>query len=123
VWSATGNAIGAAFDAATAPNAGANGTQALSEGLKTAQSALPTLILSFFALYDVANLAGGHIIYADMRKRGESKVTTGIFLALAYILGPVGMFAFVAWRHLSMLHKAQIGTNPAVPAESSQAAS
>ena len=54
-----GSAISAAFDAATASNAGANGTQALSDGLKTAQSALPTLILSFFALFDVANLAEG----------------------------------------------------------------
>ncbi|MHB8629754.1 MAG: abscisic acid-deficient protein Aba4 family protein [Aggregatilineales bacterium] len=123
-WSATGSAIGAAFDAANAPNAGANATQALSDGLKTAQSAMPTLILSFFALLDVADLAGGHIIYADMRKRGESKITTGIFLALVYLLGPVGMFAFVAWRHLSMLHKAQINANPTPPAvESSQPAS
>ncbi len=124
VWSDTSSAIGAAFDAANAPNAGASGTQALSDGLKTAQSALPTLILTFFALIDTADLVGGHVVYVDMRKRGESKVTTGIFLALVYLFGPVGMFAFAAWRHLTLLHKGLIGTNPVPPAiETSHAAS
>jgi hypothetical protein len=120
-WISTGNAIGAAFDAANAPNAGSSATQALSDGLKTSQNALPTLILTFFALIDVADLAGGHIIFADMYKRGESKVATGIFLALAYLLGPVGMFAFVAWRHLTLLRKAEApGVSAAPTAESSQ---
>ena len=124
MWADTGSAIGAAFDTASAPNAGSDVTQALSDGLKTAQSALPTLILTFFALIDVADLAGGHIIYADMRKRGESKVTTGIFLALAYLLGPVGMFAFVAWRHLTMLNRAgTAGVSAASTVGTSQSAS
>jgi hypothetical protein len=119
-WSATASAISAAFDAANAPNAANSATQVLSDGLKTAQNALPTLILSFFALIDVADLAGGHLIFADMYKRGETKVTTGIFLALTYILGPVGMFAFVAWRHLTMLRKAEVaGTSAASAVKSS----
>jgi hypothetical protein len=115
-WADTSTRIGAAFDVANAPNAGSNAAQALSDGLKTAQNALPTLFLSFFALIDVADLAGGHIIFADMHKRGESKVTIGIFLALAYILGPVGMFAFVAWRHLTLLRKSETAGTSAVPA-------
>lgn len=119
-WADTGSRIGTALDAANAPNAGINTTQVLSDGLKTAQSALPTLILSFFALIDVADLAGGHVIFADMYKRGETKVTTGIFLALAYILGPVGMFAFVAWRHLTLLRKAEVaGSSVASAVQSS----
>lgn len=122
-WSAASSAIGAAFDTANAPNAGSNATQALSDGLKTAQSALPTLLLSFFALMDVADLAGGHIIYTDMHKRGESKVTTGIFMALVYLFGPVGMFAFVAWRHLTMLQRAETtGVSSAATVGSSQSA-
>lgn len=82
--------------------------------LKGVQTGLDALAIGVLAALTVMDLAGGHIIYTDLHKRGVSDLTAGLLLALTYLTGPIGMFVFAAWRYLTTVQQ-QIQANVPAP--------
>ncbi len=100
------DAVNAGLNAASGASSG-DATAALTDALKTVQNALPMLALVVLAGGGIMDLAGGHYIYHDAQKQGLSTRQTGLFLALTYLTGALGFFAYILWRNLTALHRMQ----------------